>query len=405
MQMIALFFLVTASIGGVAWVFVYPILSGERKAEKRQELVARTGAAVRVGGQRAGNPKSRREQVETSLKDIEQRRSEAKSPPLTVRIGQAGLSWSKRQFLIISGCLGAVGFLIALGLNAGLLGAAGMAFAGAFGLPNWSLKFLKKRREANFLKHFPDAVDVIVRGIKAGLPLLDSIRIITNDSPEPISSEFRAIVETQSFGLPLGDACAKLYERIPVAEANFFGIVISIQQKAGGNLSEALGNLSKVLRDRKKMKAKIQAMSMEAKASAMIIGCLPPGVMLLVYITSPSYIELLWTESLGRIMLAMPLLVTDSLTQRMKAVALEREQMRQRERERLSRGEKVALRRSPKQYMQSIVDQFNLSKWVGQETARTLLVQAGYRGQAPYVTYLFFRMLMPAVMLIFTALS
>jgi tight adherence protein C len=104
------------------------------------------------------------------------------------------------------------------------------------------------------------------------------------------------------------------------------------------------------------------------------------------------------------ITLAMPLLVTDSLTQRMKAVALEREQMRQRERERLSRGEKVALRRSPKQYMQSIVDQFNLSKWVGQETARTLLVQAGYRGQAPYVTYLFFRMLMPAVMLIFTAL-
>ncbi len=304
MQMIALFFLVTASIGGVAWVFVYPILSGERKAEKRKDSMTRTGAPVRAGGQRAGNPKSRREQVESSLKDIEQRRSRAKSPPLSVRIGQAGLSWSKRQFLIISGCLGAVGFLIALGLNAGLLGAAGMAFAAAFGLPNWTLKFLKKRREANFLKHFPDAVDVIVRGIKAGLPLLDSIRVITNDSPEPIRSEFRTVLETQSFGVPLGDACAKLYERIPVAEANFFGIVISIQQKAGGNLSEALGNLSRVLRDRKKMKAKIQAMSMEAKASAMIIGCLPPGVMLLVYITSPGYISLLWTESLGRMMLA-----------------------------------------------------------------------------------------------------
>ncbi|HWF94145.1 MAG TPA: type II secretion system F family protein [Xanthobacteraceae bacterium] len=304
MQMIALFFLVTASIGGVAWVFVYPILSGERKAEKRKDSMTRTGGPVRAGAQRAGNPKSRREQVESSLKDIEQRRSRAKSPPLSVRIGQAGLSWSKRQFLIISGCLGAVGFLIALGLNAGLLGAAGMAFAAAFGLPNWILKFLKKRREANFLKHFPDAVDVIVRGIKAGLPLLDSIRVITNDSPEPIRSEFRIVLETQSFGVPLGDACAKLYERIPVAEANFFGIVISIQQRAGGNLSEALGNLSRVLRDRKKMKAKIQAMSMEAKASAMIIGCLPPGVMLLVYITSPAYISLLWTESLGRMMLA-----------------------------------------------------------------------------------------------------
>jgi tight adherence protein C len=103
------------------------------------------------------------------------------------------------------------------------------------------------------------------------------------------------------------------------------------------------------------------------------------------------------------ITLAMPLLATDSLSKRMKSVALEREQMRQRERERLARGDKIVLRRTPKQYMQSIVDQFNLGKWVGQETARALLVQAGYRGQAPYVTYLFFRMLMPAVMLVFTA--
>jgi tight adherence protein C len=101
--------------------------------------------------------------------------------------------------------------------------------------------------------------------------------------------------------------------------------------------------------------------------------------------------------------LAMPLFATDSLTKRMKSVALERDQLRQRERERLARGDKVVLRRSPKQYMQSIVDQFNLNKWVGQETARAMLVQAGYRGQAPYVTYLFFRMLMPAVMLVFTA--
>jgi tight adherence protein C len=103
------------------------------------------------------------------------------------------------------------------------------------------------------------------------------------------------------------------------------------------------------------------------------------------------------------ITLTLPLLVTDTLTQRMKSVALEREQMRQRERERLSRGDKIVLRRSPKQYMQSIVDQFNLNKWVGQETARAMLVQAGYRGQAPYVTYLFFRMLMPIAMLVLTS--
>src|SRR5205085_7053654 len=134
-------------------------------------------------------------------------------------------------------------------------------------------------------------------------PLLDSLRMITADAPEPLKSEFKAIVDTQAIGMPIGEACTKLYDRIPLAEANFFGIVISIQQRAGGNLSEALGNLSKVLRERKKMRNKIQAMSMEAKASASIIACLPLAVMGLVYISSPQYIELLWTHPTGRFMM------------------------------------------------------------------------------------------------------
>jgi len=177
-------------------------------------------------------------------------------------------------------------------------------FAAGFGLPMWLLKYLKSRREKKFLAGFPDAVDVIVRGIKSGLPLMDSLKIIASEAQDPIKSEFKAIVETQTIGMPLGEACGKLFERMPLPEANFFGIVISIQQKAGGNLSEALGNLSRVLRDRKKMKAKIQAMSMEAKASASIIGCLPVAVGTLVYLTSPDYISLLWQADLGRIMLA-----------------------------------------------------------------------------------------------------
>ena len=299
-----------------------------------------------------------------------------------------------------------------------------MAFAAGGGLPLWLCPFLKKRREAKFLETFPDAVDVIVRGIKAGLPLLDSLKLIATEAEEPVRSEFRGIIETQTIGMPIGEACLKLYERMPLPEANFFGIVISIQQRAGGNLSEALGNLSRVLRDRKKMKAKIQAMSMEAKASAGIIGALPLAVMTLVYITSPQYISLLWTEPLGRMMLAacavwmfdrhhghaqddqfrllrtchaphvasnssiaqfltmvfaaiaagatvltlaMPLLARDTLSTRMKAVAFEREKIRQRERERLAQGNKVYAAAIAEAYMKTVVQNFNLSKWVGQE--------------------------------------
>jgi len=200
--------------------------------------------------------------------------------------------------------MGAGFFLLFILIDAGLWAALGVAFAAGFGMPMWLLKYLKKRREAKFLEAFPDAVDTIVRGIKAGLPLLDSMRIIGLDAPEPVRSEFRTIMETQAVGMPIGEACGKLFERIPIAETNFFGIVISIQSKTGGNLSEALGNLSRVLRDRKKMKAKIQAMSMEAKASAAIIACLPVAVMGIVYVTSPNYIELLWTHPTGRFLLA-----------------------------------------------------------------------------------------------------
>ena len=303
MQTIALFFLASAAIGGIAWVFLYPILSGEKKAEKRREFVSKTGSTLPARAAR--NPqKSRREQVEGSLKELEQRQAKRKSVPLAMKLEQAGLAWSKRRFIITSAALGVGAFLFFLIIEAGLFAALAVGFAAAAGLPLWLLKFLKKRREAKFMAAFPDAVDIIVRGIKAGLPLLDSLRVITTEASEPLKSEFRSIIDTQAIGMPIGEACAKLYERVPIAEANFFGIVISIQQKAGGNLSEALGNLSRVLRDRKKMKAKIQAMSMEAKASASIIAVLPMAVMTLVYISSPDYISLLWTHPTGRMMMA-----------------------------------------------------------------------------------------------------
>ncbi len=300
-QALAMAFLAAAGIGGIAWVFLYPLLSGEKKAELRRATVAKPEpAAARTNDK---NQRSRREQVEVTLRDLEARRLKEKRIPLSVRLTQAGLNWSTQKFMMVSGVLAAVFFAAAMFVGGGILGAAGLAFAAGFGLPRWGLSFLKKRREAAFLKSLPDAVDVIVRGIKAGLPLFESIKVVAVDAPEPLRSEFLAIIETQAIGMPLGDACARLYERMPVPEANFFGIVVAIQQKSGGNLSEALGNLSKVLRDRKKMAEKIQAMSMEAKASAGIIGALPPIVMILVYLTTPAYISLLWTDPTGQLML------------------------------------------------------------------------------------------------------
>ncbi|MFL9825492.1 type II secretion system F family protein [Rhodoplanes sp. SY1] len=303
LQTIALTFLVTMSVGGIAWVFLFPLLSGEKAAEERLGSVARPGP-VRKAPTRTPQ-RARRDQLEDTLKEIEERGKKARRPSLAVRITRAGLDWSKRKFIVLSVVLGVSVFVVVVLASGQLVPAVGLGFAAGAGVPNWFLSYLRKRREAKFLQHFPDAVDVIVRGIKAGLPLFDSMKVIVADSEEPIRSEFRAIIETQTIGMPLGEACGRLYERIPLPEANFFGIVIGIQQQAGGNLSEALGNLSRVLRDRKKMKEKIQAMSMEAKASASIIGALPPVVMLTVYITSPNYISLLWTHPTGHVLLAV----------------------------------------------------------------------------------------------------
>ena len=296
--------LATLCAGAAAWALVYPYLTGEKEAEKRMLSIARPGIPALKA---ARGMRSRREQVEASLREIDNRRKQARTASLTTRLTQAGVSWSKQQFMIGSAVLGIVVATAVFVLDGEPLTALALGFAGGFGVPRWTLTFLKRRREKLFLDRFPDAIDVVVRGIKSGLPLADSLRVIATESPEPVRGEFRHVLETQAIGIPLGEACTKLYERMPVPEANFFAVVISIQQKSGGNLSEALGNLSRVLRDRKKMKGKIQAMSAEAKASATIIGALPIVVMTIVYVTSPNYIALLWTERLGQMMLAASL--------------------------------------------------------------------------------------------------
>jgi len=293
--------LAAAAAGGVAYVFLYPMLSGEVRAEKRQKALVATSPDRRLERITAV---SRREQVAQSLKEIESREKARNKVTIELRIAQAGLSWTRTRFVVLSAALGVFLALVLFAASGNALMAAGGLLVGGLGLPRWLLGMLKTRRIKRFTDELPNAMDVIVRGIRSGLPLGDCIRVVANESPEPIKSEFKAIVDAQTLGMSITDAIARLHERMPVPEANFFAIVIGIQQKAGGNLSEALSNLSRVVRERKKMAGKIKAMSMEAKASAVIIAALPFVVAFLTYLSSPDYIELLWTTGTGKLFLA-----------------------------------------------------------------------------------------------------
>jgi tight adherence protein B len=243
---------------------------------------------------------ARRKQIESAL---EITGSAKRKMSLATRIGQAGLDISESQYYVFSGiCALVVGVLLLLMSGTIFVGMLGMVI-GFLGVPSWVLTYLRKKRLDKFGSDFAGAIDVIVRGIKAGLPLSDCVRIVGSEAPEPLAGEFRGMIEAQQMGMTISEAVERLAARVPTPEANFFAIVITIQQKTGGNLSEALGNLSRVLRERKKMRAKIKAMATEATASAAIIGSLPFIVSILIYVTSPGYISLLWTTSTGKVVL------------------------------------------------------------------------------------------------------
>lgn len=292
--------LVFAASGGVAFL-IYPYLSGDVKGEKRQaQLLAKRSGVSR---ERQVDASARRKQVADSLKELEQRNAKKAKLSLETRIAQAGLSMSKSIYYIASACAGVFVALMLFSFTGNpAFGVAGFVIGG-LGLPSMWLTRMTKSRLKKFTLEFPGAVDVIIRGVKAGLPLNDCLRIIASEAPEPVRGEFRQIVEAQTLGMSVSEAVERLPDRIPTAEANFFAIVISIQQKAGGNLGEALSNLSRVLRERKKMADKVRAMSSEARASAYIIASLPLIVAGLVYLTSPQYIEQLWIKEAGRVVL------------------------------------------------------------------------------------------------------
>ncbi|MEZ2328142.1 type II secretion system F family protein [Mesorhizobium sp. RCC_202] len=298
------------SAGAVAYAFLFARIDNEKQAGKRLQLIktAETDrSVVKATRDRAAEQVKRRKNLQDSLKQLDEKQKttdrNVRKPPLKIQIRQAGMQVSLERFYIYSAACAIVLTALLYFVGAPMLALPGALLVGGLGLPRWFVSFRRTRRVKAFLEEFPNALDIIVRAVKSGLPLNDAIRLIANESPEPVRAEFRRIVDSQQLGLSVPDAAMRMSETMPCSEAGFFGIVIQIQSQAGGNLSEALGNLSRVLRDRKKMKAKVQALSMEAKASAVIIGALPFVVAFLVYLSSPNYIMPLFTTSVGNLIL------------------------------------------------------------------------------------------------------
>jgi tight adherence protein B len=265
---IAVAILTMISIGCFAQVLLYPFLSGEMRAAKRQKVILQPGfRSVQQQGQEAAK---RRKQIQDSLREMEDL-SKKKSIPIEARLMQAGLEITKQNFFIICSISGAFGALLGIFMTDNILLVPVFAAKWGIVVPLLVLNHLKKRRTKKFLDAFPEAVDMIIRGVKSGLPLGACLQTVANQAEDPVRGEFRGIVEATLVGLTVPEAVERMVERMPIPETNFFAI-------------EALGNLSRVLRDRKKMDMKVKAMSSESKSSAIIIGALPVAVSFVIYL-------------------------------------------------------------------------------------------------------------------------
>jgi tight adherence protein B len=308
--------LLPAGIIFLILVLIVMLLGGEGPSSKRMKAAAGADAG---GGKRLsradGATANRRKQVQDNLKNLsaDQRASRRRLATTGARLGQAGLSIGPLTFWIGSLAFGGVltilvfisGFEVTLIPFSRYLIVAGVAVIGMFGLPRWIVDNLISGRQKKFTAQFTDALEVMVRGIRSGLILGECLQIVARESQEPLRSEFLGLTDNMSMGATVDTAIGRLYTRMPLPEVNFFQIVLAIQARGGGNLTEALANLAGVLRARRLMKEKIKALSSEAIASASIIGCLPPGVMILVYMSTPKYITLLFTTALGNLYLVI----------------------------------------------------------------------------------------------------
>jgi len=297
---------ILAALGAIGvFIIGYLVLdSGPKGAQKRINTIGGSASGERkslFAFMKVEDSSSRRKMIEASLGELEktQKTRKKQHKSLKSKLIQANLKTTPQTFLIISLVIGVVaaGIPVALGLKP--LIALGIGFVIGFGVPRWILNFIIARRQKKFTANFSDSMDIIVRGVRTGLPLGDCMSIIAHESPEPISGEFQRLIEAESVGVPIETCLQRMYERVPLPEVNFFATVLSIQRSTGGNLGESLSNLSKVLRERKLLREKIKALSAEAKMSSIIIGALPPLVMVLVSLSSPEYMNELYTTPTG----------------------------------------------------------------------------------------------------------
>ena len=304
MAVILVAILAFVTIAGLGFVFAGGDSSSARTVKRAQAIVSGGNAETRVRNARvaANSPEARRKAILKTLKDHDKQQKKA-TLSIAARLQQAGLTFTEKQFWISSAVFGLIVGAISLPFGKSPLIALGLAFAAGMGLPRWIVGFLAKARIKKFTEAFSDAIDIIVRGIKSGLPVHDCLKIIGKECPEPLAGEFRRLVENVGMGMAMDQSLEKMYERMPTNELRFFAIVLAIQQKTGGNLAEALNNLSVVLRGRKLMREKIKALSSEAIASSFIIGSLPPGVVTMISVTSPKYMSPLFTDPRGHLML------------------------------------------------------------------------------------------------------
>jgi tight adherence protein B len=297
--------LAVVAVGAAGFALV-PSLMGGGRAEKRIKALQGDIQVNRRLTNDARTRDSRRKEIQQTLRQqTEALEKKKKQIPLQLRLYQAGMKLKPAAFIRNSVIFGVLLFIAAFVMQVELLYCIVFGLAGGYLLPRMYLNRRRKKYQNAFLDELPNAVEAIVRGVKSGLPLNDSMRLVAREAKEPIKSDFQRVLDQQSMGKSIHEAVISLYDRVPLSEVNFFVVVIGVQSQSGGNLSEALGNLARVLRNRKKMKMKVKAMSSEAKASAGIIGSLPIIVAILVSLTTPTYLLPLIDTDVGKICLGV----------------------------------------------------------------------------------------------------